>query len=278
MVILLPGLGNDSQTHFIQNMAALLYSQGFWPVTVNYRGIMGELSSARIGCLDSWRDMDAVIAHIVQEHSPGEVEAVGWSMGGAILTRYLGESSELSEHIKSAVTLSAPLDTAAQLHWFRDAWAGRLMNFCLGFVFKLKLLSSAQTRSRIESFGISVSELLRSHTIEDADRLLICRLHGYEDTMEYYSRNNPAPHLQNIKVPLLAIHALDDPVTPAALLPREAILENPNITLACTRHGGHIGWTAGHDILRWSWADAAATRFLQHEVGRRAGVHVQSAL
>ena len=282
IAILFPGLGNDSQTHLIQQTASRLHKQGIYPVTVNYRGVLGDLTSHRIGCMDSWRDVDAIVTHIVNLHQPREIVAVAWSMGGVILTRYLGEGSDASKHITAAVTLSAPLDTKAQQEWMKADVMGRITDFVLGSVFMMKALVSRGMIQNLQSMGVSLSDVMKIRGIRDVDRYIICPIHKYPDVEDYYIDNNPAPFLGNIQIPLLAVHAADDPVTPLQCLPLASLAENPDITFAVTKFGGHMGWTSASVLpLQSSWADDLTLRFFQHEEGvrnRKLGLHTRSRL
>lgn len=54
--------------------------------------------------------------------------------------------------------------------------------------------------------------------------------------------------LHDIKVPVFALSSLDDPVITKHNIPYNEFPRNPNLILAVTRTGGHIGWYTG--ILR----------------------------
>ena len=125
--------------------------------------------------MDSWRDLDRVIEHLLTLH-PAGISAVGWSMGGLILARYLGESTQLSRSIDSAVTLSAPLDTGRQLQYMQRSWAGRLIGVMLGAGFLLQTLFTSDTRAKLTEFGIPLSVLSQIRSILDVDRLIVCPL------------------------------------------------------------------------------------------------------
>ena len=59
-----------------------------------------------------------------------------------------------------------------------------------------------------------------------------------------------------MRVPLLCVNALDDPIAPKEAIPREAFGPaggNPHLMLATTPTGGHLGWLP---LLRKSTATA----------------------
>lgn len=45
-----------------------------------------------------------------------------------------------------------------------------------------------------------------------------------------------------VRIPLLAFHALDDPVVCDEVLPYEEVKVTPYVVLCTTSMGGHLGW------------------------------------
>ncbi len=88
---------------------------------------------------------------------------------------------------------------------------------------------------------------------------------GFSSAQDYYTRAAAARVLDQIAVPTLILHALDDPFVRLTAESREAIHANPNITLIETNHGGHCAFlaqpdeTGGYDGY---WAEHTLLRFL----------------
>mmetsp|Transcript_32874 Transcript_32874/g.106304 ORF Transcript_32874/g.106304 Transcript_32874/m.106304 type:complete len:112 (-) Transcript_32874:1223-1558(-) len=87
---------------------------------------------------------------------------------------------------------------------------------------------------------------------------------------EYHSRASVHTHVSNIARPVLVVHARDDPVVPVESLPLEQMAANPNIVTAITRHGGHMGYTAGRTPLLGAWTDRILLHYLRHIMSRGA--------
>ena len=64
------------------------------------------------------------------------------------------------------------------------------------------------------------------------------------------------------------VHARDDPVVPVWSLPLAAMASNPHIVTAITRHGGHIGYTAGATPLLGAWTDRVLVHYLRAILAR----------
>jgi len=259
IVLLLPGLNNDAKTTFIQETMRHLHSRGFSPVAMNYRGCGGlELKSPRFGCADSWRDFDAVVSHLESTNPGAFLMAMGFSMGGGLLLRYLGEKGATTK-LKGAVTIAAPanfplvayyLESNVRKRWLNFLMANGVKAFMMGTFFKSELLSS------LDRWPIIKATSLRR--LEEAS---ICKWHGYKDAEDYYAQNSPAPFLGRITVPTLIVHAEDDPVVSVKTLPLGVIQSNPRLFVALTRRGGHIGWGSG-GLGAAAWTDCMARRFL----------------
>jgi predicted alpha/beta-fold hydrolase len=54
----------------------------------------------------------------------------------------------------------------------------------------------------------------------------------WEDVDAYYAGSSSAKRIPAVRIPLLCIQALDDPIAPAEAIPCDAIQDNPNCMLA----------------------------------------------
>jgi len=267
LVLILPGLGNDSRTAYIQSAVGHLGRQGFAAVVLNYRAVgPQELRTPRVGCADSWRDLPEVLAHVRARAPEAPLAAVGYSMGASILLKYLGVAGAGCP-LAGAMAVSAPVDipsTAADIHSPKN-WA---VSFAMAQGVKIKALPKLLA-SPFAKF-CDLRKAFLASTLGQIEDAVICQLHGYRDVPEYYSKNNARTGLGNISVPTLILSAMDDIVSSPRLFPMEEMRANPRIYTVLTRRGGHIGWCSGG--LRGSgsagsWADNIASLFLSACVG-----------
>jgi predicted alpha/beta-fold hydrolase len=88
---------------------------------------------------------------------------------------------------------------------------------------------------------------------------------GFTGADDYYYRAAATRVLDRIAVPVLILHALDDPFVRLSGESRDKINANPNITMMESRHGGHCAFLAqpdeafGYDGY---WAEHTLLRFL----------------
>ena len=86
--------------------------------------------------------------------------------------------------------------------------------------------------------------LLAARTLHEFDDVFTGPLHGYQGTLDYWTRASAKPHLAAIRVPALLLNALNDPFVPAASLPRPGQVGR-FVTLWQPPHGGHVGFASG---------------------------------
>lgn len=260
IALVLPGLNNDSRTAFVQSSMRHLQDAGIHAVALNYRGTGGlDLTSRKLGGLDSWHDLREVIDHLKKANPAAQLFAVGFSMGSAMLLKYLGEAGQ-STPLKAAVAMAAPVDLPAVTASLHSNLKKRLMGFAMAQGVKMFVLHGV-LRS---PYGHLVNKrtVFLATTMGEIDEATICPMNGYKNPKEYYDSNDPRTTLSRIAVPTLVVNAEDDPVVSISTVPREEMRQNPRIYLAITRRGGHIGWGSG-GLGSASWTDNMAVDFMQ---------------
>lgn len=106
--------------------------------------------------------------------------------------------------------------------------------------------------------------LFQVTTIEEFDRECTAKTFGYSTVHEYYRLASSILFLKDISVPCLLLTALDDPIAHSETVPYYEILHNPNIVLATTAKGGHLGWYE----MQWNsfvpkrWSQKPVTEFI----------------
>lgn len=98
-------------------------------------------------------------------------------------------------------------------------------------------------RVEIEKYGnVSLSELSKVKYLYEFDRAYQCPTWGYPTEDAYYRDASSVDSLLSVRIPLLAINAVDDPIASKMGLPYPEAAKNPYTVLCTTSLGGHIGW------------------------------------
>eukprot|EP00913_Durusdinium_trenchii_P028894 g27091.t1 len=245
-------MANSSRSIYIRYTMARLAEAGFQAVAMNYRAVEHlEITSPHIGCADTWKDLPEVLDVIEAECPAQPIFAMGFSMGGTILTKYLGENGQQSR-LRAAVAVSCPLAYPAHQ---AELEKRKFLSFLMAQPLKLWLFKKREQIAKLwphcEMSQVMMSGSLLTHQ-------------GYHTVSDYFLQNDPEPVLQRIACPLLILGAKDDPLMMP--VPRETIAQNKHLILVETEDGGHMGWagkgTLGPQIFGSSWADGLAARFL----------------
>lgn len=93
--------------------------------------------------------------------------------------------------------------------------------------------------------AVDVEKVQTAQTIREFDDLVTRPMGDYDTVNDYYRDASSSVVIKKVRVPLLCFNAIDDPISPAESIPYDEIKINPNVVLATTQHGGHLGWFEG---------------------------------
>jgi predicted alpha/beta-fold hydrolase len=97
----------------------------------------------------------------------------------------------------------------------------------------------------LKKSGIDLTRGFKAKSTREFERNVTIKLYGYQTVRQYHHDISSVHVLGNIKIPVFCLSSLDDPIVIKECIPYEEIELNPNIMLAVTRTGGHIGWYKG---------------------------------
>jgi hypothetical protein len=184
----------------------------------------------------------------LREHAPGPLYAVGVSLGGNVLLKWLGELGDSAVPIVSrAAAISAPVDLMAA----GDA-LGRGFNRVYSFAFLRTLRRKSLEKLRQHPGLYDPAAVRRARTLRAFDNVVTAPLHGFADTDDYWRRASSKPGLARIRVPTLIVNARNDPFMPASALPSSSEV-SACITREFPDAGGHVGFVSGPFPGNLSW-------------------------
>ncbi|KAI3805150.1 hypothetical protein L1987_27253 [Smallanthus sonchifolius] len=114
-------------------------------------------------------------------------------------------------------------------------------------------------RSTHQDFFTRLSDwdgIEKARRVREFDTSGTCRVGKFDTADIYYRESSCVGYVGRIKVPLLCISALDDPVCTKDALIWDECRVNKNIILATTQHGGHLGYFDGMDAKGVWWVRA----------------------
>jgi predicted alpha/beta-fold hydrolase len=273
LVVVLHGLEGSARSTYVLQLYRALATQRLQVVGLNFRACSGELNRLpRMYHSGDTGDL-AFVLRLLAGRFPGRpIGAVGFSLGGNVLLKYLGEertppavarqaAARPEPDIRAAVAISVPFDLAAGAQRLEQGFSRVYRRYLVGML-KRKTIAKAALLDGL----VSVERVRRARTFVEFDNAATGPLHGFADACDYYARSSCAQFVARITVPTLLIHAEDDPFLPAAAIPREAIAGNPALEAEITSRGGHVGFIAGPPWAPVFWAEHRAATFLARQL------------
>ncbi len=236
LVVLLHGLSGSEQSAYMRIGARWFAARGYPVLRLNLRGAGPSGAWCRFdyhaGRSD---DLARALAALPAALTADGVAVVGFSLGGNMLLKFLGEAGK-SAPVIAAATISAPIDlfaTSRSIRRPRNALYQRAMLRD----FARQCLRPAATLGTAEAAAVRAAR-----NFYQIDRDFVAPRNGFASAEDYYRRSMALPHLAAITVPTLVIHARDDPIVPAAAYQAYGWRGNPALTPLLPKRGGHVGF------------------------------------
>lgn len=245
LVVMQHGLEGSSQRAYMQGMGKIFFENGFDSCLWNYRGCSGVLNDQPIFYHSgATHDLDTVIQSLENRYE--EIYLVGFSLGGNLTLKFLGEKPH-SLKIKKSVVFSVPMDLSST--------SKNLMKpKCL--IYERRFLRNLRTKVIRKSKNLpghfDVKALDRVKTLWDFDEVVTAPLHGFASASDYYQKCSSRSFLHGITIPTLIVNALNDPLLTPECLDRSMVETHPNVTLELTTSGGHVGFADFKSPYYWS--------------------------
>lgn len=258
LAVVCHGLEGDTTRAYILGMVRALNRAGWDSLAWNYRGCSGE-PNRRLRFYHSGEtgDLETVIAHACASGPYDEVALVGFSAGGNIVLKFLGEhAGDPATPVGRAVTFSVPCDLASSARRLAHP-SNRL------YLRRFLRMLHEKIRQKMEVMPglIDDRDYERIRDFEQFDDRYTARFFGFENAHDYWRRASSKPWLEKIAVPALLVNAFDDPFLPAECYPVDEALRNRHFFLEVPACGGHVGFVSfGRDGQYWS--ERRAVEFL----------------
>jgi predicted alpha/beta-fold hydrolase len=266
LLLVLHGLEGSCHSHYVRGLLRLARAMGWAAVALNFRSCSGEPNRLpRFYHSGDTEDLDLVVRLLVERDPLVRIGAVGVSLGGNVLLKWLGEHGEAAPtQLAAAVGISTPYDLEPCARALDRGFAK--LTYTASFMRSFK----AKVRAKARAFPgfVDVAAVMRARTFEAYDRVLTAPLHGFADERDYWRRASCRPYLARVRRPTLLISALDDPFVPRDALPDASEL-SPSIVAEFTAHGGHVGFWAGPAWRPRPWAEHRAIEFLAAVIDER---------
>lgn len=259
LVIICHGLEGSSDRPYMLGMAKAFQAAGYDVLTWNYRGCGPELNKQLIFYHSgATYDLDRVIDHAEKGYS--RISLVGFSLGGNLVLKYLGEDRKRSPKIVSGIAISVPLHLASS-----SSQISKKGNILYSRRFLKSLKAKVQEKSKNHPGEIPLEVLSNIKTLSDFDDFFTGPFHGFADAAEYYEINSALFYLSGIDVPTLVLNAKNDPFLSPQCYPKELAQQLDQVWFEFPRHGGHVGFSMGKEHKPY-YSELRAVEFVRGEV------------
>nr|XP_043620904.1 embryogenesis-associated protein EMB8-like [Erigeron canadensis] len=250
LVIVVPGLTSYSESPYIKHIAYMMAKRGWNVVIYNHRGLAGVPLTSDCVYHPGWtEDLRQVVNHIHNRQPETPLYAIGTSIGANVLVKYLGEDG-VNVPLVGAASICNPWDLLMGDRFLARGLRQRFYDKILVNGLQNIARQNQDVYARVGNWEGTD----KAQTVGEFNNYS-SRLTGDFETVDAYHRwASSARLVMNVKVPLLCINAMDDPVCTNEAIPFDECRKNKNIVLATTQHGGHIAFfegMAGKDL--W-WA------------------------
>ena len=263
-VIVVHGLEGSVESGYMIGTGSKAWAVGMNVVRMNMRNC-GDTEHLGPSLYNSSMsaDVGVVVKSLIADEQLPAIALVGYSMGGNLVLKLLGEwGDNAPPQVKAGVGVSPAMDLAASADALHD-----LANRVYEYRFLRSLRKRVERKAALYPEHYDVQYLRGLRSIRDFDEQITARYCGFAGAQDYYDRAASANVLDRVAVPTLVLHAEDDPFIRILPDTRQKLENNPNITFIETVGGGHCAFLAERNGYDGRWAERQTVRFIQAQTG-----------
>jgi predicted alpha/beta-fold hydrolase len=259
LVLVLHGLEGSIDSPYARGLLTRLQQKNWRAVLMHFRGCSGEPNRLPRSYHSGETEDVRFIVELLRARFPNAPLAiVGYSLGGNVLLKYLGEEGEKSR-VKIAIAVSVPMMLAPCADRLRRGFSRVYDRWLL-----TSLRASFRAKSARVELGLQLTSdgLKRIGCLREFDDRITGPLHGFSGADDYYDRSSSRQYLARIHAPTVILQARDDPFMTEAVIPEPNELSSA-VTLELSKAGGHVGFVSGKNPLAPSyWLEARIPELL----------------
>lgn len=239
LAIISHGLEGNSGRAYVKGMVKSLNSIGVDCLAWNFRTCGGEMNKTlRMYHSGATDDLKRVVDYSISEKKYKKIVLIGFSMGGNLSLKYLGEEGRLvHKEIKGAVVFSVPCDLNDSSKELTKITRKLYMKR-----FLIKLKKKLEIKEKMFPGKISTENYNQIKSFKDFDNKYTAPIHGFKNAEDYWEKSSSIKFLKDIAVETYIINAKDDPFLGKKCYPIKEVENNDFLTLIVPKYGGHVGF------------------------------------
>lgn len=238
LIILSHGLEGSSYASYIRRSVDYFNNLNFNCLAWNQRSCSGVLNKReRFYHAGSSDELELVISHAIDKKQYQNIYLIGFSLGANVSLKYLGEKGiNLPVQVKGAAVFSAPLDLKSCAISISTG-IGKLYSHYFLHSIKKKIIKK---RDLLEKKGFNIKNVNHVKSLYEYDKDYTAPIHGFSSRDEFYKRTSSINFLNDIRVPVLIVNAINDPFLAKECYPISKLKDSSFITLETPQRGGHV--------------------------------------
>ncbi len=247
LVIISHGLEGNTHRAYVKGMARAFFTNGFDTLAWNYRGCSEEMNKQlRFYHSGATDDLDRVVQYAIDKKQYEAIYLIGFSLGGNLTLKYLGERTPNSI-IKKSIVFSVPLNLHSSCMQI-----SKPSNWIYSNRFLKSLKNKIIQKSKVMQ-GLNLNGIEKISSLIQFDDHFTAPLHGYRNAIDYYQQCSSLYFLKDISIPTHIVNAQNDPFLSEDCYPIEQLRNHSFITFENPKHGGHVGFAQfSKNGLYWS--------------------------
>jgi len=222
IVVVLPGAAGNSQSVYVtQFIKHIVDTKNYRAAVMVYQGcdLTTKTNTPRLVLVE---DVAETINYISSKYKRAPIIGLGHSFGATLLVKYLGIVKENTPML-AALSLSNPWNLRAISKNIKRGLLARGYELHMLDEFKRVILANKDIFEKTGKFHAA----LNAKTVEEFHENFCCPVHGFDNLDMYYKHYNSDNVVDDVKIPLFVLHALDDPIVPSYVIPIAKLQKNP---------------------------------------------------
>lgn len=262
LVLLIHGLEGSANSNYMITTSNYLNKDGFDTVSMNLRSCSGEdnllLKTYHSGKTD---DVHFIIKHLIANYNYQNIIIVGFSLGGNLTLKYLGEYNDIPTQVKGGIAISVPIDlTSSQAELIKLKNKIYLNEFIKSI--KLKMLEKAD---KFPDFNLNKELLFKATKFRHLEKQYTVPVFGFKNSEDYWQKASSKPYIPKIKIPTLLINSLDDSFLSKECYPFDEAENSSKFHLLTPNYGGHVGFISSFSDQE-KWIEKNITHFIKENI------------
>lgn len=251
---IVPGICNTSESVYIRTFVHYAQCHGYRCAVLNHVGALPSVTvtAPRIFTYGYTGDLNEMLFHLAEKLPSTMIVTLGYSMGGNIITKYMGEKDRKQPaNLIGGISVCQGYDAIEGTKWllqwqnFRRVYLYAMTEALKSIILKHRhILLSDEAKQR---HSLNEREIVAAATLPELDDAYTRKVYNFKTVEDMYHWSSCVNYLKNITKPMIFINARDDPLVPDALLQpvRDFASDHDRIAYIEVAHGGHLGFYEG---------------------------------